>query len=172
MFADISNFRKAVDYLPLINGAITTDLIVILRVILGQIKSKTLHEWYKKYGLAGVLADVLSITIGVLIVQLIYPLMFSKFNIFIFAILAVIVQVIHDLLFAQFFNWVPRGKSEILDTFKDYANELGPVILLADAAMMVSTVLITSFLASFSEKINSILLIINLYLVPYFLYSI
>ena len=172
MFVDITNFRKAVDYLPLINGAIITDLIVILRVILGQIKSKTLKEWYKKYGLAGVLADVLSITIGVIIVQLIYPLIFSKFNIFIFAILAVIVQVIHDLLFAQFFNWIPRGKSEILDTFKDYANELGPVILLADAAMMVSTVLITSLLASFNEKINSILLIVNLYLVPYFLYSI
>jgi uncharacterized protein YacL len=172
MFVDISNFTKAVDYLPLINGAITTDLIVILRVILGQIKSKTLKEWYKKYGLAGVLADVLSITIGVIIVQLIYPLIFSKFNIFIFAILAVIVQVIHDLLFAQFFNWIPRGKSEILDTFKDYANELGPVILLADAAMMVSTVFITSLLASFNEKINSILLIVNLYLVPYFLFSI
>jgi hypothetical protein len=172
MFADISNFRKTVDYLPLINGAITTDLIVILRVILGQIRSKTLHEWYKKYGLAGVLADVLSITIGVIIVQLIYPLIFSNFNIFIFATLAVIVQVIHDLLFAYFFNWVPRGQSEILDTFKDYAKELGPVILLADAAMMVSTVFITSLLSSFNEKINTIILIINLYLVPYFLYSI
>jgi uncharacterized protein YacL len=172
MFADITVFRKAVDYLPLINGAINTDLIVIMRVVLGQIKSKTLKEWYKKYGLAGVLADVLSITIGVIIVQLIYPLLFSNFNIFIFAILAVIVQVVHDLLFAQFFNWIPRGKSEILDTFKDYAKELGPVILLADAAMMVTTVFLTSFFASFNEKMNTIFLIINLYLVPYFLYSI
>jgi hypothetical protein len=76
------------------------------------------------------------------------------------------------LLFAQFFNCVPRGESEILDTFKDYAKELGAVILLADAAMMVSTVLIASFLVSMSEKNNAILTIVLLYLIPYFLYSI
>jgi len=172
MFSSILGFTKATDYIPIINAAIITDLAVIMRVILGQIKSKTLKEWYHTYGLSGIMADVLSIVIGVIIAQFIYPLIFSGFNLFLFIVVAVIVQLIHDLLFAQFFNWIPRGKSQILDTFKDYAKELGPVILLADSAMIVSTVLIGSFLKSFSESNNAILLIVLLYLVPYFLYSI
>jgi hypothetical protein len=172
MFASLLSFTSATDYLSILNAAIITDLAVILRVILGQIKSKTLKEWYHKYGLSSVMADVLSIVIGVIITQAIYPFLFRGFNILLFALVAVIVQLIHDLLFAQFFNWVPRGKGAILDTFKDYAKELGPVILLADATMMISTVLIASILTSMSEKTNAILVIVLLYLIPYFLYSI
>ena len=47
---NISNFSNISDYLPILNGAIITDLVVMLRVVLGQIKSKSLTEWYKKYG--------------------------------------------------------------------------------------------------------------------------
>lgn len=172
MFASLLSFTKATDYLSILNAAIITDLVVILSVILGQIKSKTLKEWYNKYGLSSIMADVLSIVIGVIIAQAIYSVFFAKFNVFLFALVAVIVQVIHDVLFAEFFNWIPRGKSAILDTFKDYAKELGPIILFADAAMIVSTVFIGSILVSFSEKINAILTIVLLYLIPYFLYSI
>ena len=50
---DISNFYNINNYLPILNGAIITDLGVILLVILGYIKSKTLREWYNKYGLSG-----------------------------------------------------------------------------------------------------------------------
>jgi hypothetical protein len=84
----------------------------------------------------------------------------------------VIVQLIHDLLFAQLFYSIPRGNSEILDTFKDYATEFGPVILLADAAMIISTILIASFLSTRSVNTNIIVLLVILYLVPYFIYSI
>ena len=171
-FKDISKFSNTSDYLPILTGAIITDLIVLLRTSLGQIKSKALHSWYHKYGIAGVLADVLSITIGVLIVRFLYPFVFSGFSIFKMAGLAVIVQFIHDVLFYKLFQNIPRGRSQILDTFKDYASELGGVILLADAAMMVSTVLIASLLAGYSWNMNIAIFIIVLYLVPYFLYSI
>jgi hypothetical protein len=172
MFASLLSFTTATDYLSLLNGAIITDLAVIFLVIIGHIQSKTLKEWYHKYGLSSIMADVLSIVIGIIIAQYIYPFIFRDFNIILFCILAVIVQLIHDILFAQFFYWIPRGKSAILDTFKDYAKELGPVILLADATMMISSVLIASILASMSEKTNAILVIVLLYLIPYFLYSI
>jgi uncharacterized protein YacL len=172
MLASLLSFTKATDYLSLINAAIITDLVVILFVILGKIRSKTLKEWYNKYGLSSVMADVLSIVIGVIIAQAIYSVFFAKFNIFLFILVAVIVQLIHDLLFAQFFNLIPRGKSAIMDTFKDYAKELGPIILVADASMIISTVFISSILISFSEKTNAILTIVLLYLIPYFLYSI
>lgn len=156
----------------LISAAILTDLIVIGEVITGVIRSKSLKQWYNLYGLAAVLADVLSLVIGVLIAATLYPLLFSKYSLVYFIGLAVLVQLAHDILFALFFQGVPRGKSRILDTFKDYAKENGYTILLADAAMIVSTILISTFLQRFSQYTNNLVLIVLLYLVPYFLYSI
>ena len=37
---------------------------------------------------------------------------------------------------------VPRGTNRMLDTFKDYANEMSFKVLIADALMVISTVLI------------------------------
>jgi uncharacterized protein YacL len=172
MFRDISNITKVADFLPILNGAIITDLVVIFRLISGQIKSKTLKQWYNDYGLSGIIADVLSLVIGIIITIFLYKYLFSKFNIFLFAFLAVIVQLTHDLLFATLFYFIPRGKSRILDTFKDYGNEHGYVILIADALMILSTLFISSLLVSLSEKTNVIMFIVLLYLIPYFLYSI
>ena len=160
------------DYLPLLNGAIITDLIVIGRVVFGLLKSKTLIAWYNLYGLSGILADVLSLMIGIIIAAFIYPFIFKKFGLLNFIIIAVIVQVCHDLLFAAFFKNVRRGSSRILDTFKDYANELGFKILIADALMIISTILLATLFTNLSTNANIIILIVSLYLVPYFLYSI
>jgi len=171
-FKDISNFSNTSDYLSILNGAIITDLVVILLLIIGYIRKGTLTEWYKKYRMAGIMADVLSIVIGLIITRFIYSYVFTKFSIFTFAGLAVVVQFIHDILFAMFFNFIPRGQSEILDTFKDYAKEFGYKILFADAGMMVSTIFMASFLSGMSLNTNIIVLIISLYIVPYFLYSI
>jgi len=172
IFQDISKFKNTADYLPILNAALITDLIVMLRVVLGQIKGSSLKSWYNKYGICSVGADVLSIVIGVLIARFIYPYFFSTWSIVLFAGVAVFVQLIHDLLFAQIFNAIPRGSSAILDTFKDYAKEFGPVILLADALMMISTVFVGSFLSGLSFNTNVVVLILFLYLMPYLLYSI
>ena len=158
-------------YLHILNGAIITDLIVIGLTIFGFIRSRTLREWYNKYGLSAVLADVLSITIGVILAIFIYTAFFSMNHLVLFIGVAVSVQLVNDLLFAWFFNSVPRGKSRILDTFKDYAKEIGATILLADASMIVSTVFIGLLLSQLSIQNNMFLLIVLLYLVPYFLYS-
>jgi hypothetical protein len=171
-FYDLSHFSSISDYLPLLTAALITDLFVILRLVLGQIKSKSLTEWYKKYGLAAVLADVLSIVIGIVIARFIYPQFFSKFSILSFLCVVVVVQWIHDLSFAKLFNAIPKGKSPIIDTFKEYANEFGIMILFADSAMMIFTVLIASILASFDLNTNIIVLIVFSYILPYLLYSI
>jgi len=169
---NLTSSSNIADYLPLLNGAIITDLIVIGRVVLGLLKSKTLTSWYNLYGLSGVLADVLSIMIGIIIAAFIYGFIFKKYSLLNFIIVAVIVQVCHDLLFSVFFRGVPRGSSRILDTFKDYANELGFRILIADALMIISTILLGTLFTKLSTNANIIILIVSLYLVPYFLYSI
>lgn len=171
-FQDISRFANVSDYLPILNGALITDLIVIALAISGFIKSVTLKEWYHKYGLAAVLGDVLILVIGVIIVRAIYYLVFSKFSILSFVGLAVIVQLIHDLSFAQLMNAIPRGRSMIMDTFKDYGKEMGVLILIADALMIAGTSILGSLLASSSFNTNIIVLIVAIYMVPYFIYTV
>ena len=171
-FQDISHFSNTADYLPIITAAIIVDLIVMMRVVLGQIKSVSLTAWYQQYRGSGVLADVLSIVIGVLIARFVYPFFFTKWSLPLFLIVTIAIQVTHDLTFAAFFNAIPRGASAILDTFKEYAAEFGPVILLADAMMMIGTVLLGSLLASQSLNTNIIVFLVALYIVPYVLYSI
>jgi hypothetical protein len=171
-FQDISRFANVSDYLPILNGALITDLFVIALVISGSIKSVTLKEWYHKYGLAAVLGDVFILVIGVIIVRAIYYLVFSKFSIVAFVGLAVIVQLIHDLSFAQMMNLIPRGRSMIMDTFKDYGKEMGGLILIADALMISGTAVIGSLLASSSLNTNIIVLIVSIYMVPYFIYTV
>ena len=160
------------NYLNILNAAIITDLTVIFLLIEGYIKSNALKQWYRKYNLSAVIADVLILVIGIIITQLIYPYLFSSYSLGLFIIIAVIVQICHDLSFAYLFNMVPRGKSQILDTFKDYAKEKGISILLADALMIISTVLIATYLSTLSTNSNIITLIIDVYCIPYLLYSV
>jgi uncharacterized protein YacL len=171
-FQDISKGTRVSDYLPILTAAILTDAIVMVRLLSGQFQSKQLETWYHKYGVGGVGADVLSITIGIIIARFLYPFLFNSFSVFKLAGLAVAVQLIHDLLFYQLFKNIPRGKSGILDVFKDYAKEMGAQILLADSAMMISTVFLASLFAGFSQNENVILLIISIYIILYLLYSI
>jgi hypothetical protein len=170
-FQDISNFKNVSDYLPILNGALITDLLVIALVIFGFIKSVTLKEWYHKYGLAAVIGDVLILVVGLIIVRAIYSLVFSKFSILFFVGLAVIVQFVHDLSFGQLLNIIPKGRSMIIDTFKDYGNEMGGLILIADALMISGTAILGSLSASWSLNINIIVFIVAIYLVPYFIFS-
>lgn len=171
-FNNISNFNDISNYLPILNGIIITDLFVLGNVVLKKIKSKYLVEWYKKYGILAIIADVLSIMIGIIIARFLYSFLFNKFNIFLFCCLAVSIQLLHDVLFGFVFNIIPRGKSIIFDTFKDYGNELGFIILFADASMVISSILLGSLLSSLTLNTNIILLIILLYITPYLLYSI
>jgi len=135
------------------------------------IKSVVLKEWYGKYNLSAVIADILIILIGLIIVRAIYYYVFDTFSIIKFISLAVLVQVIHDVLFYLFFKNVPRGMNMMLDTFKDYANEMSYKAVLADSGMMILASLIASFLAGKTLNTNIIVLVVFVYLLPYFLYN-
>jgi hypothetical protein len=169
---NISIFNNINDYLPILNGAILTDMGVLLLVIFGYIKSKSLKKWYNLFNLSAFIADVLSIVIGVIISRYLYPLIFDKYDLFKFLFLTVIVQFTHDILFSKFFYSVPRGTSLMLDVFKDYGNELGGKILIADASMMISTIILGGIFTSYSINFNIILIISLMYISQYLLYSI
>jgi uncharacterized protein YacL len=104
LFQNISNFNNIKDYLPILNGAIITDLVIIFMLEQKYIKSSTLKEWYNKFHLGAFIADVLSIVIGVLIARFIYTTLNLNWKLWLFIILVILVQLTHDLLFAKLFS--------------------------------------------------------------------
>ena len=171
IFSNIANFSNTRDYLPLLNGVLFTDLFVILLSNARVIDSRVLRKWYEEYNLSAVIADILIILIGLIIVRALYYRIFSQFSIFKFIALALMVQFAHDMLFYAFFKSVPKGMNRMLDTFKDYANEVSFKAVLADGGMMVMAALVASYLAGLTLNANIIVLIILLYLLPYLLYN-
>ena len=167
IFQDISNFNNVSDYLPILNGCINADLIIIFLLYHGVFKSYYLKKWYKKYQLSAVIADVLILVIGIIIARYLYKYFFGAFNIWKFTGLAVIIQIIHDILFYLFFKTVPSGYNSMLDFFKDYANEVGINAILGDSFMMIIACLLSSHFATYTLNSNIIVLIFSVYFVPY-----
>ena len=171
MFKNIADFNNINDYLPLFNAVLITDLFVIFLLNARVIKSQVLKQWYSQYNLSAVIADVLIILIGLIITRAIYYYVFETFSILKFTILAVIVQIAHDILFYVFFTNIPRGVNKMLDTFKDYANDVSYKAILADSGMMIMACLIGSYLANKNTNTNIIGLVSFVYLLPYLLYN-
>jgi len=171
MFKNIANFNNINDYLPLLNAVLITDLFVIWLLNTKIIKSVVLQKWYIQYKLSAVIADVLIILIALIITRSIYYYIFDAFSILKFTILAVVVQIVHDILFYLFFRNVPRGVNKMIDTFKDYANEVSYKAILSDSGMMIMSCIIASYLANTNANINIIILILFLYLLQYLLYN-
>ena len=59
----------------------------------------------------------------------------------------------------------------MLDTFKDYANDVSYKAILADSGMMIMACLIGSYLANKNTNTNIIVLVSFVYLLPYLLYN-
>jgi len=171
MFKNIADFNNINDYLPIFNAVLITDLFVILLLNTSLFKSRVLVQWYSQYNLSAVIADVFIILIGLIITRALYYYVFDSFSIVKFIILAVIVQITHDILFYVFFSNIPRGVNKMLDTFKDYANEVSYKAILADSGMMIMSCLIASYLVNKNTNTNIIVLISFLYLLPYLLYN-
>ena len=167
MFQDISNFDNVYNYLPILNGCICSDIIIIFLLYNGVFNSIFLKKWYKKYQLSAFIADILIIFIGIIITRFLYKYFFVSFNIWKFTGLALIIQIIHDILFYLFFASVPRGYNGMLDFFKDYAKEVKAGAILGDSFMMIIACLLSSIFATYSLNTNIIILIIATYFIPY-----
>ena len=166
-FKDISDFNNVNDYLPILNGCLNADLIIIFLAYHGFFQSRYLQKWYAKYQLSAVLADVLILFIGIILARFFYTYLFDSFSLWKFIGLAVFIQIIHDILFYLFFSSVPRGYNAMLDFFKDYAKEVGSNAILGDSFMMVLACLLSSHFAIYNLNTNLIILIVSLYFIPY-----
>ena len=165
------NFDNKFEYLPIITANIYADLFIIFATFSRvYYKILTLEDWYKKYRLSAMIADIL---IGVLYILLGRYLVYTlKLNVGLtaFAFLCVIIQVIFDFLFYLLFTLVPSGTNNMLDFFKGYAKEVGVNALFGDSVLVILAVVISGLLNARSFDTNIVFLILSIYLTPYFIY--
>jgi hypothetical protein len=165
------DYNNKFEYIPIITANIYADLFIILVTfaqIFGNVKS--LEGWYKKYRLSAMIADIL---IGVLYILLGRYLVFKsgmQIGLTAFAAICVTIQIFFDFLFYIFFSSIPRGINDMLDYFKGYAKELGVNALLGDSFLVIMAVIISALLNQSSYDTNIVLLILSVYLTPYFIY--
>ena len=165
------NYSNKFEYVPIITANIYADLFIIF-VTFSRIyyKSPSLEGWYKKYRLSAMIADIL---IGVLYILLGRYLVYRskiKIGLTAFAGVCVAIQICFDFLFFILFTLIPRGSNDMLDFFKGYAKEVGANALFGDSFLVILAVVLSAFLNTKSFDTNIILLILSIYLTPYFIY--
>lgn len=172
LFKDISNFNKLSDYLPILNGAIFAELLVLFIVYYTPyFNSRKLMDWYETYRLSAVLADVLILVVGLILTRLVFKLFKMKWNLWKFLLILLAIQIAHDVLFYGAFTVIPRGTNKMLDLFKDYAKEVGAGAILGDSFMIIIAALTAMLFAKLPTNNNIIALVFLVYMVPYILYT-
>ena len=165
------NYNNKFEYIPIITANIYADLFIIFVTFAKiYVKIKSLEEWYKKYRLSAMIADIL---IGVLYILLGRYLVYKsgiKIGLTAFAGICVFIQIIFDFLFYIFFTAVPKGSNDMLDFFKGYSKEIGASALLGDSFLVIMAVIISALLNQSSYDTNIVFLIMSIYLTPYFIY--
>lgn len=168
----IADFNNLSDYLPILNGSIIADIIVIFIVYYTRFfNSKYLMKWYETYRLSAVIGDVLILVIGLILARYIYTKIFESFSLWKFLLVLVGLQIIHDVLFYVLFMNIPSGINKMMDVFKMYAGEVGGGAILGDSFMIIIAGLLSYFLQKQSQHFNIITLIVSVYLIPYILYT-
>ncbi len=165
------NYNNKFEYIPIITANIYADLFIIFFTFSKiYIKIDSLEGWYKKYRLSAMIADIL---IGVLYILLGRYLVYKsglEIGLTAFAGICVFIQIIFDFLFYIFFTIVPKGSNDMLDHFKGYSKEAGAGALLGDSFLVIMAVIISALLNQRSYDTNIVLLIMSIYLTPYFIY--
>jgi hypothetical protein len=170
LLENISDFNKVQDYLPIVNGAINADIIMMFLIFNGAFKSLYIKQWYKTFNLSACIMDISILILIIIFTRLLYSFVFTEYSLLKFTGLAVTIQICHDLLFYYFFKNLPTGYNYVFDFFKKYANEVGGKAIIWDTIAIILTCLLSSHFAIYSLNINVILLISSIYFIPFHVY--
>jgi hypothetical protein len=141
----ITNSNDVGDILYIFVAALVVDFLTVLITKYPgpapYFTVKALDDWYTKFGLAAVAADVLSVMIGVVGARYIFTsLGFNLNSILLFVAVLLIFQLCHDaFFFLAVITPMKRGENTMIDVFKNYATENGAKILAADAMLVLGT---------------------------------
>ena len=165
------NYNNKFEYIPIITANIYADLFIIFITFAKiYVNIKSLEGWYKKYRLSAMIADILIGVLYILLGRYVVYKMGLKIGLTAFTALCVAIQIFFDFLFFIFFTIIPKGSNDMLDFFKVYSKEAGASALLGDSFLVILAVIISALLNQSSYDTNIVLLILSIYLAPYFIY--
>lgn len=125
--------------LTLAVGAIIIDTIIACYLFITKKGGTYIKEWYKSFTIGAYIMDILSIIIGTYIATLFTSNLYKQL------VIVILIGLIHDLTFGYFVSNTGI-KSKIFNLFNNYAKELGIIILIVDALMLISTLILSNFL--------------------------
>jgi hypothetical protein len=174
-YADISNFYKISDYLPILNGCINAELTVMyiayitLYLTIGN--TDALKLWHDKYTLTLSIWTISTMMIILVLTRLFYTLIFNEFTVYRFTFLSVIVQLVYDIFyFLIFYHKLPKA-------FKlfNYLDINAEDVSYRTSAESITSIILASFLSSnfatYQLNSNLVLLIVSVYFIPFFIYN-
>jgi hypothetical protein len=150
----------------LIIAGIIVENIVLYIIYFYKKSGKTIRQYYREFTIGAYSMDITSAIIGSYLAILLAP------NFYMQLVYVVIIGLIHDTSFGLFLNSINTKSSKILQFFKDYAKENGKTILIVDALILLSTLLVSNFLyKTLSNTIIIFLGILFTYIGLLFVYS-
>jgi uncharacterized protein YacL len=153
--------------LDILSAVVVVDFVTIVLSKFFNL-GKSLDKWYAKFGMTAVLSDCLIIVLGIQLALLIEP----KAGWFHLLMIALAIQVFHDIWF--YFAIVvpiPKGHNQIIDLFKEYADENSWKIIVADSLMVGSTVILAETLSYYHESVVSFVGLLATYAITYIIYT-
>jgi uncharacterized protein YacL len=181
MFGDLTTISNTNTQLSFVSAALVVEMVflILFRLTNSPLTGKEINEWYDVYKLDAILLDTLSVVIGFILASVLYPFLFSEFNLGFFLLVVLGVQIIHDYLFWRYVIVpIPEGHNQIIDTMKKYAKQAKGGAIIGDSIMYVLGVPIASILLylanSYGKGGVSLLLGISvfaLYPIMYLLYT-
>jgi len=150
----------------LIIAGIIVENIVLYIIYFYKKSGKTIRQWYREFKIGAYSMDITPAIIGS------YLAILLAHNFYMQLVYVVIIGLIHDTSFGLFLNSINTKSNKVLQFFKDYAKENGKTILMWDALILVSTLVVSKFLyKTFSNTIIIFLGIVSIYIGLLFVYS-
>lgn len=166
-----TNYSNAFEYVPILTANIYADLFIIFLTFTQVFYyAPTVIEWYKKYRLSAMIADILVGVLYIVLGRYIVSATGIQVGLTAFAAICVGVQLVFDYLFYILFSIVPKGSNHMFDHFKGYAKEVGLNALASDSALVIFGVIASALLNTQSVNTNIVFLLVSVYLAPYFIY--
>lgn len=92
IFGDISRFHQISDYLPILNGSVIADIVVIfILYYTPYFNSRFLSKWYSKYHLGAAIADILILVIGMVLTRMVFSYFQLDWNLLYFILIALVI---------------------------------------------------------------------------------
>jgi len=152
--------------LTLAVGAIIVESVVLILIYFSALTRKTIRQWYNEFTLGAYTMDITSILVGAYLATLLTP------NLYLQLLCVVIIGLVHDTSFGFFINSINTKSSKVLEFFKKYAKEYGTKILVVDALMLISTLIVSNILINYVSGPNITFLgVLFLYVSLLFVYS-